>query len=263
LRETDGLLAASATQSTTLASSGSAVLPLGLRANALYRRTNGLGWALRSDAQVPLRSTVREWPSGSVSWAITPSRRSVGRLLTTITARAGYRETESVVEQSTFGAPSGVTLSTTSEKTFTPSASLAWIGGVFTSLDVSRTSSDRVNAGNLFRNERNAQNAILSFSFRPPFQSGRWRSLIRTTANYSLAKNTTCLRRTGTDSCVPYVDSRQTQAQLTMDTDLPSNMSAGLQMSYVLSEERQSNRKIVQFGLTAFVQIAASVGQLR
>jgi hypothetical protein len=262
-REVDGLLAASATQGATLAMSGAAVLPLGLRANASYRRTDGVGWSLRSDQQVALRTNVREWPNGSLTWAITPSRRNLGRLLTTISARAGYRESESVVEQPSFGA-TGVTLTTTNERVFTPSASLGWIGGVFTSLDVSRSSSDRVNAGNLFRTVRNTHNATLAFSFRPPFQGeGKWRSLIRTTATYSLAQNTTCLRRTGTDNCVPYVDSRQTQAQLTMDTDLPSNMSAGLQMAYVLNEERQSNRKISQFGVTAFVQIAASVGQLR
>jgi len=78
-----------------------------------------------------------------------------------------------------------------------------------------------------------------------------------------VADNTTCLQRAGQDACVPYVDSRQTQAQLTMDTDLPTNMTAGLQMAYVLNEERQSNRKISQFVVTAFVQLSTSVGQLR
>ena len=62
---------------------------------------------------------------------------------------------------------------------------------------------------------------------------------------------------------MPYVDSRQTQTQLTMDTDLPNNMSAGLQMAYVLNEERQTNRKISQFVITAFVQLSTSVGQIR
>jgi hypothetical protein len=48
-----------------------------------------------------------------------------------------------------------------------------------------------------------------------------------------------------------------------MDTDLPPNMSAGLQMAYVLNEERQTNRKVRQVVITAFVQLATSVGQLR
>jgi hypothetical protein len=260
-RQVDGLLATSATQSSTLTTSGAAVLPLGLRANAAYRRTNGVGWTLRSDQQVPLRSRVREWPNGAITWTITPPRRSIGRLMTTINARAGYRRSSSLTEQPSFGT-TGITVASTLERAFTPSASIGWIGGVFTSLDVSRTSSERLNAGNLFRSERHAQNATVSFSFRPP-NLGRWRSPVRTTAGYSMATNTTCLRRAGTATCVPYVDSRQTQAQLTMDTDLPGSMSAGLQMAYVLNEERQTNRKIAQFGVTAFIQLSTSVGQLR
>jgi len=181
----------------------------------------------------------------------------------------GYRRAESINEQPTFGGGAGgggpagsVALNSTIEKAFTPSASLTWIGGVFTTFDLSRTTSDRLSAGNLFRTVRDAHNATVTFSFRPPTR-GRWRSNIRTTAGYSVADNTTCLRRAGQQTCVPYVDSRQTQAQLTMDTDLPTNMSAGLQMAYVLNEERQTNRKISQFVITAFVQLSTSVGQLR
>jgi hypothetical protein len=261
-REVDGLLATSATQSTTLSTGGAAVLFLGLRANASYRLTQGTGWSLRADQQVPLRNRTREWPNGALTWSLTPSRRFVGRLLTSISLRAGYRRAQTVIEQPTFGSPTNLTVNSTTDRSFTPSASLSWIGGVFTNFDVSRTSSDRLNAGSLFRSVRKAQSSTIAFSFRPP-RVGRWRSNIRTTLGYSAADNTTCLRRAGQEECVPYVDSRQTQAQLTMDTDLPSNMSAGLQMAYVLNEERQTNRKISQFVITAFVQLSASVGQLR
>jgi hypothetical protein len=92
---------------------------------------------------------------------------------------------------------------------------------------------------------------------------GRLRAPIRTTGRYSVLKNTTCLRSAGQDDCVPYVDSRHVQAQLTMDTDLPPNMSAGFQMAYLLTEERQTNRKVAQLVITAFVQLATSVGQIR
>jgi hypothetical protein len=263
-RELDGLLAASATQNSTWSTGGAAVLPLGLRANATYRLTRGTMWTLRADEQVPIRSRTREWPNGSISWTVSPSRRFIGRLLANITARVGYRRVESSNDQATFaGGPLGtVVVNRTSEKAFTPSASLTWIAGIFTSFDLSRTRSDRISAGNLFRNARDAHNATVTFSFRPPTK-GRWRSNIRTTAGYSVANNTICLRRVGQATCVPFVDSRQTQAQLTMDTDLPTNMSAGLQMAYVLNEERQTNRKISQFVLTAFVQLSTSVGQIR
>lgn len=257
-----GLLATSATQSTTLATGGAAVLPLGIRANATYRLTRGVVWILRAAEQVPISSRTEDWPNGSISWSVTPSRELVGRVFSSINARVGYRRSQSVNGQPTFAGPGEVALNSTVEKTLTPSASITWVGGVFTSFDLSRTSTDQLSAGNLFRSARNAHNSTVTFSFRPP-QVGRWRSNIRTTAGYSVADNTTCLRRAGQDACVPYVDSRQSQAQLTMDTDIPSNMTAGLQMAYVLNEERQSNRKISQFVITAFVQLSTSVGQIR
>jgi hypothetical protein len=261
-RQIDGQLATSATQNTTLSTGGGAVLPLGLRATATYRLTRGTIWILRSDDQVPITSRTREWPNGSVSWSFSPSPKLVGRLVSSVSARVGYRQVHSLNAQPTFGAPEADVLNSTVERTFTPSASITWIAGVFTSFDLARTTSDRLTAGNLFRSTRQAHNGTITFSFRPPTK-GRWRSNIRTTAGYSVADNTTCLRRAGQDSCVPYVDSRQTQAQLTMDTDLPSNVGAGLQMAYVLNEERQTNRKIAQFVLTAFVQLSTSVGQIR
>src|SRR5207245_4619965 len=257
-----GLLATAATQTRTLSTGGAAILPLGLRANVTYRLTRGVLWTLRADEQVPINTRAVDWPNGSISWTVSPSRQLIGRIVTNINARLGYRRSESVNEQPGFASPGTVTLNSTIEKAFTPAASFTWVGGVFTSFDMSRTSSDRVSAGNLFRSERNALNTTVTFSFRPPTR-GRWRSNIRTTAGYSVADNTTCLRRAGQVPCIPYVDSRQSQAQLTLDTDLPTNMSAGLQMAYVLNEERQTNRKISQFVITAFVQLSTSVGQIR
>jgi hypothetical protein len=62
---------------------------------------------------------------------------------------------------------------------------------------------------------------------------------------------------------VRYADSRQTQAEVTLDADIPPNVSAGFQMAYVLNEERQANRKTSQLVITAFVNMAMSVGQMR
>jgi hypothetical protein len=261
-RQVDGQLATSATQNQTLATGGALALPLGLRANATYRLTRGVIWSLRTDEQIPIRSRSEEWPAGTINWSFTPPKQVVGKLMSNITARMGYRRLESTNEQPTFGLPGSVARNSVLEETFTPAASITWFAGVFTSFDLSQTTSDRVSAGNLFRTTRHAHNGTLTFSFKPPTK-GRWQSNIRTTAGYSVANNATCLRRAGQETCVPYVDSRQTQGQLTMDTDLPSNMTAGLQMAYVLNEERQTNRKISQFVLTAFVQLSTSVGQIR
>jgi len=265
-RRTAGLTAVSAAENATLTGGGSATLPLGLRVNATYRRSSGVTWALRANQQVPIRTRSRDWPSGTLTWSLTPSRRNIGRVVSSLTAQATYRRTEALNEQTTFGSGGGATsvsLTRSAERTVTPSLSLTWIGGVLTSYDASRGHTEQLAAGNLFKNERNQQNATVAFAFKPPTAFGRWRSTIRTTLRYSVTGNTQCLRSAGQADCVPFVDSRQVQAQLTMDTDLPPNMSAGLQMAYLLNEERQTNRKVRQIVITAFVQLATSVGQIR
>jgi Motility related/secretion protein len=269
-RGVGGLLAASAIENSTMNVGGMAAPLLGLQVNAAYRRTQGVAWALRAGGQVPIRTRTRDWPNGSIRWMVTPSRRLVGRVLSSLAAQVAYRRTESANEQPPFGSALGVAVTRSAERAVNPSISLAWAGGVLTTFDATTGRTDQLAAGNLFRSARNQQNASLTFAFRPPAwlrgrgaAGERWRSNIRTTARYSVTDNTRCLRSAGQALCVPYVDSRQVQAQLTMDTDLPSNMSAGFQMAYLLNEERQTNRKVAQLVITAFVQLSTSVGQLR
>ena len=261
-RSVNGQLATSAVQNTILTAGGGVSPGLGLRVTATYRQTNNVAWTLRSDEQVPLRAQIQDWPSGQIAWSVSPSKQNIGRIIPRILAQVTYRKSQTANEQPTFEAGSSV-ISRTTDEALNPSVSLTLLGGILLTTDWARSHGDRLAAGSLFRSERNAQNTSLTFSFRPPGGSSRLRNVIRTTAGYNVTANTTCLRSAGLATCVPYVDSRQAQAQLTMDTDFPSNIGAGLQMAYVLNEERQSNRKISQFVITAFVQLTASVGQLR
>ena len=141
--------------------------------------------------------------------------------------------------------------------------SLVWVHGVLTSFDASTNKSDQLTAGNLYHSSRSEQNASVAFAFRPPASLVRLKTDIRTTARWSVASGKTCLQSPSSPTCVAYVDSRHTQAQLTMDTDFPPTMSAGLQMAYLVNEERQINRKTAQLVITAFVQLNTSVGQIR
>ncbi|MGH7528781.1 MAG: cell surface protein SprA [Gemmatimonadales bacterium] len=264
-RHVNGVAAVSASEHVTVTAGAVAALGWGLRATASYRRTRGLTWARRADEQVPLRVRTLDWPSGTLSWTFTAPRGGLGRVLSSGVAQLTYRRSETASEQPTFAAVgSGLVAYRTSERTVAPAITLTWAGGVLTTFDATRTRRERLAAGSLFRSIRGQQNATLSFAFWPPGgAAGGWRAPIRTSARYSVTDNTTCLRSAGQTACVPYVDSRQMQAHLTMDTDLPSNASAGLQVAYVLTEERQTNRKVAQFVVTAFVQLATSVGQLR
>ena len=263
-RRQDGLLAGSATDNLTLNAAGAARLLLGLRVSGNYQRTHGETWVLRGTDQVPLQTTSREWPSGIASWNLTPPRAAGGWLIRAITARFTYRRRETTIQQSLLAevAPS-FALTQTTERTVGPSVSVTWLGGVSTSYDLSRIRSDALNAGNVFRTTRSQGNASLNFAFRPPAGVVRLKNVIRTSARYVSTENVVCLQAAGQETCVPYVDSRQTQTQLTLDTDFPPSLSAGFQMAYLVNDERQFNHKTAQLVITAFVNLSTSVGQIR
>jgi hypothetical protein len=262
-RRTGGILATAASDNATLASSAAVAPGLGIRATATYRSTRGVTWALRTDQQLPLRTRSQEWPSGAISWQFSPAKRGWMRIISSLSTQLTFRRAETTNEQPTFGGIGEVSRTRTIDRLLAPAIAITWTGGILTTFDASRARGEQLSGGSLFRTTRQQRNGALTWSFRPPAWFGRWRSIIRTTLRYSTAENATCLRRSGQTTCVPYVDSRHTQGQLTMDTDLPSNMSAGLQMAYLLNEERQTNRRTAQLLVTAFVQLSTSVGQLR
>jgi hypothetical protein len=261
-RSQQGLLASSATDRTTGHSAATLSLPLGLRVTALYQRLQSTTWLLRVDSQVPLHTRTLEWPSGSVTWTLTPPSQTIGRLLTGLTARLAVRRTEARSEQPGLSGSGGI-VAVTTERSLAPSVTASWIRGILTSFDASDIRSDRWTAGNLLRTSRSQRSASLSFTWRPPASVVQLKSDIRTSAGYTYSLNTICLRATGQSTCLPFVDSRRTDFQLTMDTSFPPSLSAGLQMAYVLNDERQISRRTSQLVLTAFVQLNTSVGQIR
>jgi hypothetical protein len=263
-RSQGGILAAAAVENNTFQTGGTLRLPLGLRANSSYRRTSGVTWALRSEQQVPIRTRSLEWPAGGINWSWTSPRRGfIGRALTSFTVNLSYRRSRTGTVQPPLGGVGGASVAEATTRSLSPTLTVVWRRGVLTSFDATADRSEQLTAGNLFRSVRGNQNATLSFSFKPPASLARLKTSIRTTARFSTSDNTTCLQQAGQPLCKAYVDSRQTQMQLTMDTDFPPNMSAGLQMAYLINEERQASRKIAQLVITAFVNLTTTVGQLR
>ena len=93
------LPAVSAAENSTMNAGATAALLLGLQVNAAYRRTQGVAWALRAGGQVPIRTRTRDWPNGSVRWTLTPPRRGLGRVVSSLAAQVAYRRSENANEQ--------------------------------------------------------------------------------------------------------------------------------------------------------------------
>jgi motility/secretion related protein SprA len=260
-----GIPATSATDNTSRRAAGTMGLPLGLRLTALYQVTRGTSWLLRLTGQVATSTRTREWPSGNLSWTVSPPRSSIGRFLSGLTAQLAVRYRQTFDSQPGFGGVGGATtaVTQTSERSLAPGITASWAHGILTTVDGTRLRTEQRTAGNTFQTTRTQRNASVAFAWRPPAGLLRLKSDIRTTARYSYTMNTTCLQPAGQPTCNSFVDSRQTNAQVTLDTSFPPSLSAGFQMAYVLDDERQINRKIAQLVLTAFVQLNTSVGQVR
>jgi Motility related/secretion protein len=262
LRQGDRL-AGSAADNSTLNAAGALQLFLGLRVSANYQRTQGATWVVRGGGQVPLRTSSVEWPSGVATWNFTPRRAGAGRVIRGFSARLTYRRRVATGAQVLFSEGPTAFLTRTTERAVGPGLSVTWPGGVSTSYDLIHTSSDVLNAGNLFHTMHSQANATLAFAFRPPAAIARFKNVIRATAHYQANDNTSCIETAAQTTCVPYVDTRQRQAQLTFDTQFPPSLTAGLQMGYIVNEERQTDHKTAQLVFTAFVSLSTSVGQLR
>jgi hypothetical protein len=121
--------------------------------------------------------------------------------------------------------------------------------------------SDR--SDNLTLTNRRQTGADVSFSFRVPQQLAPLRSDIRTSLRFNNTVSTVCIQRAGTNDCLAVSDSRRREYNLNMGTEMPPNVSAGLSVGYVLTDDRHANRKFSQLVVTANVTMSFSAGEIR
>jgi len=143
------------------------------------------------------------------------------------------------------------------------SVAVLWLRRVSTSVSVSTETVRGSRAGNLTVAERHQFSADLSFSFRVPPDIAPLRSDVRTVLRYLTSDAASCIQRPSSAGCVPYAESRRSEATLLMDTDMPPNASAGLSVSHVVTEDVHANRKFSQFVLTATVRVSFQAGEVR
>jgi hypothetical protein len=262
-----GVPASSALETATTSASGGADLVGGLRITTTYQTTTGVTWFLQGTTPVPLEISSLDWPSGSVAWTISPSRNGlgIGQFLSGATAQLAFRRHVSTTAQSLLGAfgTTQLSLNQATDRALAPSLTLTWIYGILTSADYSTDRSESVQSGSLFLTRNTATNAYIAFAFRPPQKLIHLPTPIRASARVTVTATTTCIEATDATSCVSYVDTRQRQTQFSMDTDFPPLFSAGLQVGYILNEQRQLNQKNGDLTITAYVSLSTSVGQFR
>jgi hypothetical protein len=242
---------------------GGLQLPLGLSLRLNYRDLQTASWALRSweADQVRFDQHTREWPSGSLSWTYSP-RWALRKVISILNANARVSRTLSSSEQPGLagGEPSRTENNT---QAVAPSLSITWLGGITTSMQLSRARSDALTSGNTTRRDQDDWSGAMNFGFRLPQSLVRMKSDIRTTLSLNSSVVTTCLLRVDATECAPVSDSRRKAVDLRLDTGFSPQVRGGASFSYVLTEQRQTSARYSQLTITVFAEIFFESGQIR
>jgi hypothetical protein len=194
----------------------------------------------------------------------------LGKVISSVSASAGIQVRQTATVQPPVELAIGTTTTSTNEirssqqtHSYPVSVSVSWAPRITTNVAFSKSSSMEEQAGNLTRNDREDASADLSFTFRPPKEMLPLPSDVRTALRYASNRTDGCITLAGSDGCIPIASSSRRQFNFSMDTNMPPNVSAGLSIGYILTEDATINRKFAQFVITAAVTVNFRAGDLR
>ena len=263
-RQQRGVLATSAAQVDSRTIGGGLSLPLNINVRANYRNQEAVTWSRRgsADQQSGVIQRTREWPAGSVSWTHTP-RWFIRKLISILSMNARFSETRTENVQAALDGEGAESRRENRTRTVAPSATVTWNGGVVTSLQFTRSTSDVVTSGNVTKRDTRDWGANMTFSFRPPRSLVRLRNEIRSTLSYNSSLVSVCLVRTGSSECTLVSDSRRSAFDVRMDTGFSAEVRGGLSFSLIRTEQRQTSSKFSQIVFTVFAEVFFITGQIR
>ncbi len=240
-------------------------LPFAVGVTGAYADRTSLYWSLQGQHLQPQTIGETDWPNVTARWLWTPKGSMLHALVSSISASAGYTRRVSSNETPSLGAePTSTGLFAAQTTRSLPfSLSVSWGPRVTTAVTRTDDQSLAEQTGNETRGDRSSTSATLTFSFRMPQEYLPIKSDIRTSLRYQASISSLCAQVAGGASCTPIADSRQNEYNLNMDTDMPPNVVAGLAVGYVLTDDRQFNRKFSQLTITVSVRLLFAAGQIR
>jgi hypothetical protein len=262
----DGRAASAASDNQQDRASVSVRFPLSVTVTGQYGQTDNTTWFLRGTQQQAQRSVDTQWPNVTARWLWTPRPAWIRAALTSINASVGVSERSSTSEMPPLDATveGATTLRITQTTHATPvSLTVVSVKGITASVSLNNEHAEADRSGATTLSDRRSTAADVAFAFRPPQEVIPLRSDIRTALRFLSAVVTSCAKSQSILACTPIADSRRTEYNLTMDTDMPPSVSAGLAVGYVLNDDRYINRKFSQFTLTVSVRVSFAAGELR
>jgi len=269
-RSLNGRLATYASDSRQTRLASGLRLPLGFSMVAAYSVGRQQGWVHLGDGQQENRENDTQWPDLTGRWTWSPTGGLLKMLLSSVSASAAVQVRQATTVQPPLELLLGGTPSTSNEvrgmqesRSYPLSLAITWAERVTTRLTYNSSSILNEAAGNVTHTDRQDASAALTFSFRPPQDLLPLPSDVRTALRYALSTDDGCLTLAGGEACVPISSASRRQLNFSMDTDMPPNVSAGISVGYILTEDAHINRKFAQLVVTAAVTVHFQAGTPR
>jgi hypothetical protein len=148
-------------------------------------------------------------------------------------------------------------------RNLSPELGITFRNGVALASNLSLLKQQSSSNGSLTLLDQADLNGSLSYAFRLPRALSRARKLARSSFSVVVSKASQCLSRAATAECQVISDTRRQEYRGSIDTDIISTLTAGLQLGYTVNDFRNLDRKNTQLFLAASLNLSLFAGDYR
>ena len=199
----------------------------------------------------------REWPSGQVRFSRPFSHGPFALLSLGATMRQRQGSTTQPVSATIVSIVSNQT------RNLSPEMGITFRNGVALASNLNLLKQETASNGSLTLLDQADLNGSLSYAFPLPRALSRVRKLARSSFSVVVSKATQCLSRDANSACQVISDTRRQEYRGSIDTDIISTLTAGLQLGYTVNDFRNLDRKNSQLFLVASLNLSLFAGDYR
>ena len=199
----------------------------------------------------------REWPSGQLRFSRPFSSGPFALLALGATLRERQGSTTQPVSSTI------VSVVSNQSRNFSPELGLTFRNGVTLASNLNLLKQETSSNGSTTLLDQADLNGSLSYAFPLPRALSRVRKLARSSFSVVVSKATQCLIRDANTECQIISDTRRQEYRGSIDTDIISTLTAGLQLGYTVNDFRSLDRKNSQLFLVASLNLSLFAGDYR
>ena len=253
----DGQLALGATQAVATQVATGLDFAFGLSITGLYSEITTDRYQSIGGAQRLAVISQREWPSGQVRFSRPFSRGPFALVSVGATIRQRRGSTTQPVSASV------VSLVSNQTRNVSPELGITFRNGIGLASNLSLLEQQSASNGALTLLDQADLNGSLSYAFPLPRALSRARKLARSSFSVVVSKATQCLFRAASLDCQVINDTRRQEYRGSIDTDIISTLTAGLQLGYTVNDFRSLDRKNSQLFIVASLNLSLFAGDYR